>query len=194
VHRDHTKNWDTLAALSAILSRTDRSGRILDSGAALYSTMLPTLWRYGYENLTGINLEFGQPVRRGPARFLHGDATSTGFDEASFDAITCLSVVEHGVDLTGYFKEAARLLRPGGILVTSTDFSREPVDTKGLTAYGVPVHVFTPDEIAAALDVARGFGLEPTSDLDLNAAHERTVTWKRFGLRYTYLVCTLERR
>lgn len=193
VHRDLTKNWDTLAALAAILRRTDRSGRVLDAGAALYSTILAGLWRYGYQDLVGINLEFGEPVRRGPARFQHGDVTASGFDDASFDAITCLSVVEHGVDLSGYFKEAARLLRPGGILVTSTDFSRKPLDTRGMTAYGVPVHVFTPDEITAAIELARSLGLEPTGEVDLDRPHDQTVTWRQFGLRYTYLVLTLRR-
>jgi hypothetical protein len=102
-------------------------------------------------------------------------------------------VVEHGVDLSGYFKEAARLLRPGGILVTSTDFSRKPLDTRGMTAYGVPVHVFTPDEITAAIELARSLGLEPTGEVDLDRPHDQTVTWRQFGLRYTYLVLTLRR-
>ncbi len=193
VHRDLTKNWDTLAALGAVLRHTDRSGRVLDAGAALYSTILAALWRYGYQDLVGINLEFGEPARRGPARFQHGDVTATGLDTSSFDAITCLSVVEHGVDLGRYFQEAARLLRPGGILVTSTDFSRRPLDTGGMTAYGVPVHVFTPDEITAALELARGFGLELTGEVELDRPHDQTVVWRRFGLRYTYLVLTLRR-
>jgi SAM-dependent methyltransferase len=196
VHRDRPKNWDTLAALGAILRRMDRSARILDAGSATYSTILPTLWCYGYTRLTGINLEFVKPVRRGPARFLHGDVTATTFDEGAFDAITCLSVIEHGVDLTAFFKEAARLLRPGGILVTSTDFSCEPIDTAGRTAYGVPVQIFIPSEIAAALRTAQSFGLEPTGDLDLSC-NERPVNWKRLGrpmgLHYTFVVFTLQK-
>jgi SAM-dependent methyltransferase len=196
VHRDRPKNWDTLAALGAILRRTDRSARILDAGSATYSTMLPALWCYGYTRLTGINLEFSRPVRRGPARFLHGDVTATTFEQEEFDAITCLSVIEHGVDLIAYFKEAARLLRPGGILVTSTDYNCEQIDTNGMMAYGVPVHIFTPSEITAALRTARSFGLEPTGDLDLRCA-ERPVTWKRLGrsmgLHYTFVVFTLQK-
>jgi len=193
LHRDLTKNWDTLAALAAVLRRTGPAATVLDAGAALYSTILAGLACYGYCELTAINLEFGRPVRRGPARFLHGDATATGFDDASFDAITCLSVVEHGVDLTAYFKEAARLLKPGGILVTSTDYWCEPLDTAGKVAYGMPVHVFTPQEVGAALEIARACGLEPTSPLDLACGAEPPVTWRRVGLRYTYLVTTLER-
>ncbi len=193
VHRDLPKNWDTLAALSAILARTERSGSVLDAGAALYSTMLPVLWRYGYQRLTGVNLEFRRPARRGPARFLPGDLTATGFESEAFDAITCLSVVEHGVDLTAYLKEASRLLRPGGILYTSTDFSCEPIDTRGMTAYGQPVHIFTPEEITAVLDTASGLGLRPTGDIDLRCS-ESPVTWKRLGLRYTFVGFTLRKQ
>jgi SAM-dependent methyltransferase len=193
LHRDQPKNWDTLAALGAILARADRSAAILDAGAALYSTMLPVLWRYGYQRLTGINLEFRRPARRGPASFLPGDLTATGFDDESFDVITCLSVIEHGVDLTAYFKEASRLLRPGGILFTSTDFNCEPVDTTGMTAYGVPVHIFTPAEITAALDTAAQLGLRPTGELDLRCS-ERPITWRRLGLRYTFLAFTLRKQ
>jgi SAM-dependent methyltransferase len=194
VHRDLPKNWDTLAALAAVLRHSDPTGRVLDAGAALYSTILAALWRYGYQQLVGINLEFATPLRRGPVRFQHGDLTATGFATASFDAITCLSVIEHGVDLGGYFQEAARLLRPGGLLVTSTDYSRRPLDTAGLRAYGAPVHVFTPQEVSAAIELARGFGLEPTGPLDLSAGHDQPVTWRRFDLRYTYLMLTLRRQ
>ena len=85
-----------------------------------------------------------------------GDATDTRFDTESFDAITCLSVVEHGVDLDGYFREAARILKPGGALVTSTDYFPDPVDTAGKHAYGVPVKIFDRDEIVACARARRG--------------------------------------
>ena len=35
----------------------------------------------------------------------------------SFDAITCQSVIEHGVDLEAYFREMARILKKGGHLI-----------------------------------------------------------------------------
>ncbi len=192
VHYDAPKNWDTLAALRAVLRYTEPTDPVLDAGAALYSTILPSLWRYGYQRLVGCNLEFGRRVRRGPAEFRYADLTATDFADASFGAITCLSVIEHGVDLTAYFKEAARLLRPGGVLVTSTDYFSEPIDTTGLTAYGQPVRIFTPEEITEAVEIARGFGLEPTGELDLSCV-ERTVTWKWYGLEYTFLVFTLRK-
>lgn len=192
IHRDQVKNWDTLAALSVVLGNTRPSDRILDAGAAYYSTLLPILARYRYKHLDGCNLEFREPTRRGPVQFRYGDLTATDYPSGAFGSITCLSVVEHGVDLAAYFKEMARLLRPGGALVTSTDFWSEPIDTTGLVAYNTPVRVFTPADITAGLEIAKGNGLEPTGPLDLTC-QDRVVTWPRFGLQFTFLVFTLRK-
>jgi len=72
------------------------------------------------------------------------DLTKTSFPERSFAAIASLSVVEHGVDLDAYLAEAARILRPGGLLFTSTDYWCEPIDTTAQTAYGHEVRIHTP--------------------------------------------------
>jgi SAM-dependent methyltransferase len=191
-HPDGPKNWDTLAAIGSVLRRTDAMACVLDAGAARYSTFLPALRLYGYRDLVGINLEFQKAIRHGPVRFEHGDLTKTRFDDESFDAVACLSVIEHGVDLSRYFVEMARVLKPGGILVTSTDYWHEPVDTWGKTAYGQPVHIFTPGEIEHALHIAAKNGLHPTGPIQLSCG-EKAVSWKRFGLEYTFIVFTLER-
>ena len=99
LHRDGEKNWDHLAAVTTILDSTDRAARILDAGAEIYSNVLPALFLYGYRELYGINLTFTAPTRRGPIRYLPGDLTRTPFPGNHFDAITCLSVIEHGVPL-----------------------------------------------------------------------------------------------
>ena len=52
-----------------------------------------------------------------------------------------------GVNLAAYFKEMARILKPGGLLITSTDYYDSPVDTRGQVAFGAPIHIFSPDEI-----------------------------------------------
>jgi SAM-dependent methyltransferase len=189
-HPDKVKNWDTLAALSVVLRSTRRSDRVLDAGAAYYSTLLPILARYRYTHLDACNLEFRQPKTRGPIEFRYGDLTATDYPSGAFGSIACLSVIEHGVDLTAYFKEMARLLRPSGTLVTSTDFWSEPIDTTGLVAYDTPVRVFTRADIVAGLEIAKNYGLEPTGPLDLSC-QDRVVTWPRFGLRYTFVVFTL---
>lgn len=192
-YADLQKNWDSLAALDCILKRNNRRSFILDAGAESYSMILPWLFLYGYKNLIGINLVFNQPVRRGPIRYEYGDITKTRFKDNTFDAITCLSVIEHGVNLEAYFGEMSRILKPRGILITSTDYYVTHIDTKGATAYGVPVHIFTREEIITALDVAGRFDLKLTGPLNLES-EDKTVRWQEFSLDYTFLIFTLQKR
>jgi SAM-dependent methyltransferase len=189
---DTQKNWDTLAALHCILTETSTSAKILDAGAEIYSRILPWLFLYGYTKLEGINIVFQDQRRLGPIIYKHGDITYTDYAPETFDAIACLSVVEHGVDLSAYFMEMARLLKPGGILITSTDYWQSPTDTKGRQMYGAPVHIFTRDEIEQAIALAAQFGFVLTSNIDLSC-DERVVHWSAVGLDYTFVIFTLRK-
>jgi hypothetical protein len=193
LHHDRPKNWDSLGALSTALHHVGTDATVVDAGSARYSTLLPSLRLYGLTQLVGTNLEFGSATRHGPVVFRHGDITATDFADGELDAIACLSVIEHGVPVEPFLAESARILRPGGILVVSTDYDREPPDTTGRTAYGVPVHVFSPDEIQRLVKTADGYGLDLLGELELDH-RERPIHWKRFGLDYTYLRLTFRRR
>jgi SAM-dependent methyltransferase len=192
-HRSPEKNWDHLAAVSTILARTSPSARILDAGAEFYSNVLPALFVYGYRDLYGINLSFTDPARRGPIRYLPGDLTRAPFPSDSFDAITCLSVIEHGVPLESYFREMHRLLKPGGLLITSTDYYCTPIDTHGLVAHGSPIKIFSQPEIQSALALARGIGLQPTGEIGLEC-EEKPIRWEPYGLEYTFVIFTLQKK
>jgi hypothetical protein len=191
-HPTRPKNWDALGAVSAVLSSVPESDPVLDAGAARYSPVLPWLRLYGYTSLVGNNLEFGAPVRHGPVTFEYGDITATGYPDGHFGAVTCLSVIEHGVPVEAFLKESARILRSGGILVVSTDYDKQPQDTTGAHAYGVPVHIFTPDEIRELVDTAAAQGLRLRGELRLDNA-ERPVHWDRTGLDFTCIRLTFDR-
>jgi len=191
-HREPTKNWDSLAALACILKRTTKEARILDAGAELYSVILPWLCLYGYRDLHGINIAFDSVVRRGPITYDYGDVTNTRFDECSFDAVTCLSVIEHGVDVEKFFPEMHRFLKPGGVLIISVDYFETPIDTSGREAYGVPVHIYTREQITWMADIAAGVGLKLTGPLDLHTG-EKVIRWEKMELEYTYLLFVMEK-
>lgn len=186
VHHDHPKNWDALAALSLILERVGPDGAVLDAGCARYSTLLPSLRLYGFEDLWGNNLEWSRETRHGPVRMIPGDVSATDFAAERFDAVACLSVIEHGVPLAAFCAEAVRLLRPGGLLVISTDYDEHPPDTTGKTAYGQPVHIFSPAEVREFVATAEGAGLRLLGELQLHH-DEHVVHWPRVDLDYTFL-------
>jgi SAM-dependent methyltransferase len=191
-HHDGPKNWDTLIALAEVLATTKPDASVLDAGAELYSAFLPSLYACGYRRLFGINLVFPRAIQRGPICYEPGDITQTRFADASFDAIACLSVVEHGVDLRLFFAEMSRLLKPGGTLIVSTDYWQDPIDTRGQTAFGMPIHVFTQAELEAAIEIAAEHSLELTAPLDLRC-EDRVVQWKDFGLSYTFVTLGFRR-
>ena len=186
------KNWDSLAALDVILRTTRQSARVFDAGGETYSVILPWLSLYGYRNLVCGNISFESAFHRGPIRFEHADITRTTYPDGHFDAITCLSVIEHGVDVELYLREMSRVLKPGGTLVTSTDYYETPIDTRGHTAYGVPVRVFSRPEILKMLDQGEKVGFTPLGPLDPTSG-EKVIHWRRFDLRYTFVVFSLRK-
>lgn len=190
LHRAEEKSWDHVAAVRAIVSATTDSARVLDAGAEFYSNVLPALYVCGYRHLYGMNLAFADPARRGPIQFLPGDITRTGFPNGYFDAVTCMSVIEHGVPLEAYFREMFRILKPGGLLITSTDYYPEPIDTGGKLAHGAPVKIFSRTEMEAMLALAARCGFQSTGDLCLEC-EERPIRWAQYGLDYTFAIFTL---
>ncbi|SRR5216683_7050770 len=189
-HPDPFKNWDHLAALDIILKHSDPSAHVLDAGADLNSVILPWLALYGYKYLIGINPIFDTPIICGPIRFFKGDITRTDFEPHSLDIITCMSVIEHGVDSRSYFRETARILKQGGFLITSVDYYPEPIPTQGKSAFGAPIHIFCRAEILDMLHIAEQNGFVQTGPINLEG-EEQPISW--MGLQYTFLIFTLKR-
>lgn len=64
-------------------------------------------------------------LRRAGARADVGSITETGFEDASFDAVFALEVLEHVPEDDRAFAEVARILGPGGLLVMSVPLHME---------------------------------------------------------------------
>ena len=191
-HSEETKNWDSLAAVSLILHELGTVCRILDAGGTLYSRVLPWLFQFGFRDLVAINLACDRIRKRVPIRYLPGDLARTTFPSASFDAVACLSVIEHGVDVRAYLEEMARLIRPGGLLITSTDYWKSGVYTEGKEAYGQPIHIFDRAEIIELIATASEKGFELIGEQNLECV-DRVVRWSPVEDAYTFVIVALRR-
>lgn len=73
---------------------------------------------YGVDRSRGMLAFAG---RRIPGHFTRGDATRLPFRAASFDAVVLIWVLHLLRDVPAAIAEAARVLRPGGVVVTTVD-------------------------------------------------------------------------
>ena len=185
---DPPKNWDNVKALNWMMKRhPNPDSVILDAGGIQASAFLPSLQKFGYKRLVALDLTNPDPPRfQGAITYRRGDITQTGYPHNYFDAVGCLSVIEHGVDLEKFFSEMARIMKRGGSLVVSTDYWDEKVvNIDGRRAYGVPVHIFSRQEIEQAIEVAKKHGFRIEQDLDFDC-RDRTISW--MGFDYTFII------
>jgi SAM-dependent methyltransferase len=106
---------------SAIVHRTvGRAGRVLDIGAAT-GIFLDGMRRRGWATVgvepTASAAQYAR--ERLGLDVITGRLEDTRFPDAAFDAITLWDVLEHVHEPRTILAEAARLLRPGGVLVLS---------------------------------------------------------------------------
>ena len=67
------------------------------------------------------------------------------------------------------------------------------MDTRGQRMFGVPIHIFTANEIQEAIGLAAQHGLVLISEINL-ACEEKVVHWKDVNLDYTFVIFTLRKR
>lgn len=124
------KDWD-----SCWLDWVMRDGDLLDIGC---NTSMP-LWIATHLNLKGsfqgVDLfesdrgsDFGNLHQKFKIQLWKGRAEALPFPAASFDNVTCLSVIEHDVNIVAFVGELARVLRPDGRFVVTFDFWPYPKD------------------------------------------------------------------
>ncbi len=194
-HPDRPKNWDALRAFFFIVTQGSEESAILDAGAGFQSTVLGWLRCLGFRNLHACDLKIHRPFTVRSISYSHQDLHATSYTAESFDFIVCLSVIEHGVNIRKYFLEMSRLLKPGGYLLTSTDFWRDEIDTRGIFPYGDKLgemKVFTPQDLQEIIAQARQSGFETTGQIE-GECRDPVVHWPRMDRRYTFVFFALRK-
>ena len=211
-HPDKVKSWDTYKMVK-IISEGDRSSFILDVGCN-GSPILSILKRLGFKNLYGCDLflkkipssltEIVYPLYR-PIIEMYEDKTfnisiqnleETNFQDKMFDYITSLSVIEHGVNIRNYFKEMNRIMKKGGILLTSTDYWPDKILNIIKTKHNHrndPDNVFSKEEIEKdVLKAAELNDLILTEPIDFSFEN-KVVHYNVTGLDYTFIFFALKK-
>lgn len=211
-HPDKVKSWDTYKMVK-IISEGDRSSFILDVGCN-GSPILSILKRLGFKNLYGCDLflkkipstltEIVYPLYR-PIIEIYEDKAfnisiqnleKTNFQDKMFDYITSLSVIEHGVNIQNYFKEMNRIMKKGGILLTSTDYWPDKILNIIKTKHNHrndPDNVFSKEEIEKdVLKAAELNDLILTEPIDFSFEN-KVVHYNVTGLDYTFIFFALKK-
>ena len=211
-HPDKVKSWDTYKMVK-IISEGARSSFILDVGCN-GSPILSILKRLGFKNLYGCDLflkkipstltEIVYPLYR-PIIEIYEDKAfnisiqnleKTNFQDKMFDYITSLSVIEHGVNIQNYFKEMNRIMKKGGILLTSTDYWPDKILNIIKTKHNHrndPDNVFSKEEIEKdVLKAAELNDLILTEPIDFSFEN-KVVHYNVTGLDYTFIFFALKK-
>ena len=193
---DIMKSWDVSNAMGLIENAVaDRGSPILDMGC-FNSEILYVLHGLGYRRLHGCDVN---PMCRWmpfwhSIRYRMADLTRTAYPDRHFAAITCLSVIEHGVPLEGLVTEIFRLLRAGGLFVLTTDYDatgRRHVISKDFQVFGLGWRIFTPNDLSRLIEQFRKVGFLLMDPESINATHsECPVTWN--GQDYTFVMVALK--
>lgn len=203
VHQRVEKNWD-LTKIGSVLKDEDRASSIVDLGCGGLDT-LRFLTAMGFDHLSGIDLRLTLRERTAPLRtairsrtrppFLlsRGSITATPYETDQFDVGLCISVIEHGVDTAEFFGEAGRIIKKGGYLILTTDYSESPIDTSSISAFGLPWRIFCRQDIDGLIGAAEANSFELLGEVPgIPPAEGSPVT--EFGIDYTFIFLAFRHR
>lgn len=99
--------------------------RVLDTGCGFGGTVASLNERFNRLQLVGLNIDARQldrarrlvrPLRENSIEFHEGDACNLPFPDRSFDRVVAVECIFHFPSRQAFFKEACRVLKPGGVL------------------------------------------------------------------------------
>lgn len=196
-HESAEKNWDCYQ-LARLVESMPPESRMIDLGCG-DTFIVRLLSALGFKNIHGIDLSISCVARlrqfikmwrakslQVPFHLRKADITQTGFPANHFDLATCVSVIEHGVDLEKFLAESNRILKPGGVLFITTDYWPEEInDDSGLRPYNLPWKIFSKKDIEKLIEQATDFGFSLYKETTIPSSAEKCVAWN--GQEYTFI-------
>lgn len=124
-HADALLNTNRILAMRSAIAPGER---VLDAGCGVGGSSLWLARHHGVKAV-GVTLVGSQVTQAqrlasgqglvGQALFVQADYTRTPFADATFDVVWALESLCHAADKPAFYRDAARLLRPGGRLVVA---------------------------------------------------------------------------
>jgi len=155
------------------------TGRGLDAGCGTGGTLRWLQGRYPRLALVGLDLAaeaLRYAVGPGARRVVQGSAAALPFGSATFDLVGSLDVLQHvpGPGDAAAVREAARVLRPGGLFLVRAAARREGdiLGARALDGY----HRYSLDELTGAVAAA---GLAVRRATPVNWLLSRVEAWRR---------------
>lgn len=185
-HHDKAKNWDLFLSLYSI-RKFNKRAKILDAGSGSKAVFAKSAHSLGFKNVFACDL---QDISVKQIERTKCNLTQTPYKDNFFDAIACLSVIEHGVNLKLFSDEMYRICKPGGELIVSTDFWPIEEDYSDRFPYGhenPPMRLFSNSSMGILFNTLARSGWKVPDYQNFQPTPERPIFWERMNARYTFL-------
>lgn len=188
---DELKSWDVLKTAQFIDGHLAKKAAILDIGA-FGSELPPLLWALGYRRVSGVDLNpaIKQMPFAGSIDYRVANFLAAPYQDHSFEAVTAISVIEHGFDGEALAAQLARLLRPRGYFIASFDYWPEKIDTAGIRMFDMSWTIFSRQDVEEFLRVCHRHALAPCGPLRFEV---QSPPISYAGKRYTFAWLVLQR-
>jgi SAM-dependent methyltransferase len=110
---------------------------------------------------------------------------ASAFRSGAFDVVLSCSTMEHGVSWPLFLAEAARLLRPGGLLYVSTDLVDDDADPSWVEAFGLPWQPLRVADVGTIVESLDSNGFRAPAPLDIELPE--TLPHEFFGVPLAFI-------